>query len=100
MLKTIACSLLTVLLSTTSFANAGTCNGSNCTLGETSCSAATAAPANEHSNMNMPTASAPQGTRSYSYQPSSDYTTPSRRAARPGWNSGVRGATSKALGNY
>jgi hypothetical protein len=49
--------------------------------------------------MNMPAARAPQGTRSFSYQPSTGYA-PARGTNRQGWNSGVRGAASKALGNY
>jgi hypothetical protein len=49
--------------------------------------------------MNMPTAKAPQSTRSFSYQPSTRvYRSPMTRSR--GWNSGTRGAGSKALGNY
>ena len=99
MLKSLAFSVMTVLFGATTVAHAGACNGSCCTTAEPSCCAAPAAPANEHSNMNMPAARAPQGTRSFSYQPSTD-NTPARRTSRPGWNSGVRGAASKALGNY
>ena len=71
-----------------------------CSQAEPSCaSGSPAAAADEHSNMNMPSAKAPQSTRSFSYQPSTGYSAP-RTMSRPGWNSGVRGAASKALGNY
>jgi hypothetical protein len=96
MLKSIALSLVAVLFGATSAAQAA-CNGSCCTQAEPSCMAA--APAHEHSNMNMPTTRAPQGTRSFSYEPSTRYA-PARGTSRPGWNSGIRGASAKALGNY
>jgi hypothetical protein len=100
MLKTAAFSLLTVLLGTASIAYAGTCNGSHCTVSEPGCCAPPAAPAHEHAATNVPTAKAPQSTRSYSYQPSRSYSTPTRRAARPGRSSGIRGADAKILGSY
>lgn len=100
MLKSLVFSMMTVLFGATAVAHAGACNGSYCTQAEPSCmSAAPTASADEHSNMNMPAARAPQTTRSFSYQPSTDYS-PARRTSRPGWNSGIRGASAKALGNY
>jgi hypothetical protein len=98
-LKSITFSLMAVLFGATAAAQAAY-NGSCCTEAATCCtSGAPAPPADEHSNMNMPTARAPQGTRSFSYQPSTGYA-PARGTSRQGWNSGVRGAASKALGNY
>lgn len=100
MLKALAFSVMTVLFGATAVAYAGTCNGPCCTQAAPSCmSAAPTAPAAEHADMNMPAARAPQGTRSFSYQPSTDYA-PGRRTSRPSLNSGVRGAASKALGSY
>lgn len=97
MLKSLAFSMMTVLFGATAVAYADTCNGPCCTQAAPSCtSAAPTAPAAEHS---MPAARAPQGTRSFSYQPSADYA-PGRRASRPSLNSGVRSAASKALGSY
>ena len=76
------------------------CGGSCCAQAAPCCtSGAPAAPADEHSNMNMPSAKAPQATRSFSYQPGASYGA-TRAMNRQGWNSGARGATSKALGNY
>lgn len=97
MLKSLALSMMTVLFGATAVAYADTCNGQCCTQAAPSCMSA--APTAEHSDMNMPAARAPQGTRSFSYQPSTDYA-PGRRTSRPSLNSGVRGAASKALGSY
>ena len=97
MLRTIILSLLTVLFGATAVAHAA-CGTSCCTQATASCTAgAPAAPADEHSNMQMPMTKASQSTRSYSYQPSNGY-----RSASPGRSQGlnVRGAASKALGNY
>lgn len=97
MLKTTAFSLAIVLFGAAATAKAG-CNGSHCAA-EPSCAAtAQAAPADEHSNMPMPSARAPQGTRSFSYQPSTGYSAP-RATRSQGWTA-VRGAASKASGNY
>lgn len=97
MLKSIAFSLMTVLFGATAVAQAA-CGNSCCTQAAPCCtSGAPTAPADEHSNMPMPTAKASQSTRSFSYQPSNGY-----RSATPSRSQGfnVRGATSKALGNY
>ncbi len=59
-------------------------------------SAAPAAAADQHADMNV--AKAPQSTRSFSYQPGTGYGA-TRAMRSQGWNSGVRDATSKVLGN-
>ena len=97
MLKSIAFSLMTVVFGATAVAQAA-CGNSCCTQAAPCCtSGAPAAPAEEHSDMPMPMTKAPQSTRSFSYQASNGY-----RSAIPGRSHGfnVRGATSKALGNY
>ena len=97
MLKSIAFSLMTVLFSATAVAQAA-CGNSCCTQGAPCCtSGAPAAPADEHSNMQMPTAKASQSTRSFSYQPSNG-NRPTSSSRSQGFN--IRGATSKAMGNY
>jgi hypothetical protein len=89
-------SLFVVSTATAQAAGRGSC----CTQAAASCtSAAPAAPAHDHANMTAPTAKAPQATRSYSYQPSQTYRAP-RSMRSQGWNSGIRGADSKVLGNY
>jgi hypothetical protein len=99
MLKSITLSLLTVLFGATAVAQAR-CGNSCCAQAAPCCSSgAPAAPADEHSNMPMPTAKAPQATRSFSYQPSTGYS-PARGMSQQGRKSGVRDATSKSLGNY
>lgn len=82
-----------------SAATAQACGGSCCAQAA-SCSmpAAQAAPAQDHSQMDM--SRAPQTTRrSYSYQPGTIYAPRMMRSQGRSF-SGVRGADSKVLGNY
>jgi hypothetical protein len=59
--------------------------------------AAPATAAVQHADANV--AKAPQATRSFSYQPSTDFGS-ARGMSRQGWTAGTRDATAKVLGNY
>jgi hypothetical protein len=76
------------------------CGGCSTQAAASSCtSAAPAAPTDEHSKMDMPMSKAPQAMRRYSYQSPTGYGA-MRAANQQRLSSGVRGASSKALGNF